>query len=61
MLVRKINKTFSNEFIHYFPLEINQKVQNSAISASKVHSNSDLNVLERTNSTGGRECRIINQ
>ncbi|CAF0787976.1 unnamed protein product [Rotaria sordida] len=36
-------------------VEINQKVQNSTVSASKVHSSNDLNVLERTNSTGGRE------
>ncbi|CAF0926148.1 unnamed protein product [Adineta ricciae] len=36
-------------------VEINQKVQNSTVGASKVHSNSDINGLERTNSTGGRE------
>ena len=39
--------------------EINQKVQNSSISASKVHSSNDLNGLERSNSAGSREstCR----
>ncbi|CAF5178220.1 unnamed protein product [Rotaria magnacalcarata] len=36
-------------------VEINQKVQNSTVSASKVHSSTDLNGLERTNSAGGRE------
>jgi len=39
-------------------IEINQKVQNSTVGASKVHSNNDLGGLERTNSTGARECMI---
>jgi hypothetical protein len=36
-------------------LEINQKVQNSTVSASKAHSGTDSNGLERANSIGGRE------
>lgn len=40
-------------------VEINQKVQNSTASASKVHSSNDPNGLERANSAGGgRESRI---
>ena len=39
----------------FFFLEINQKVQNSTVGASKVHSSSDANGLERANSTGARE------
>ncbi len=39
-------------------VEINQKVQNSTVGASKVHSSNDSNGLERSNSIGGRECMI---
>jgi hypothetical protein len=56
MLVRNSNKFQYNSYI--ISLEINQKVQNSTVGASKVHSSSDLNGLERANSTGGRECTI---
>lgn len=42
-----------------FLLEINQKVQNSTVGASKVHSGNDPNGLERANSAGGRESMIL--
>jgi hypothetical protein len=35
--------------------EINQKVQNSTVDASKVHASGDPNSMERTNSAGARE------
>ncbi len=60
MLVRYskyIISTYS-QFIRFFFIEINQKVQNSTVGASKVHSNNDLNGIERANSTGARESMI---
>ena len=44
--------------LKHVPIEINQKVQNSNVGASKVHSNNELNGLERANSTGAREGTI---
>jgi hypothetical protein len=56
-LVRNSKKPPNYQFIIFdVLLEINQKVQNSTVGASKVHSNSDVNGIERANSTGGREC-----
>lgn len=49
--------SFLNEL--FFFVEINQKVQNSTVGASKVHSGNDPNSLERANSAGGRESRIV--
>jgi hypothetical protein len=55
---KKCKQTQYNFLIKNLFIEINQKVQNSTVGASKVHSNNDLGGLERTNSTGARECMI---
>jgi hypothetical protein len=55
---KKSNQSQNNS--PFIFLEINQKVQNSTVGASKVHSSNDSNGLERSNSTGGREGRISN-
>jgi hypothetical protein len=47
--------------LHMIYIEINQKVQNSTVGASKVHSSNDINGIERANSTGARECMIKKQ
>jgi hypothetical protein len=39
----------------FFSIEINQKVQNSTVGASKVHSNNDQTGVERSNSLSGRK------
>ncbi len=51
----KTNRFFSN----ILSIEINQKLQNSSIGASKVHSNNDQTGIERSNSTSGREYFIL--
>jgi len=56
---KKFNKFQYDLNIIY--IEINQKVQNSTVGASKVHSSNDINGLERANSTGARECMIKKQ
>jgi hypothetical protein len=56
MLVRNRKKNLPIHLSIIF-VEINQKVQNSATGALKVHSSNDLNNLERANSTGGRESK----
>jgi hypothetical protein len=47
-------KIFSTN-ICFFSIEINQKVQNSTVGASKVHSNNDQTGVERSNSLSGRK------
>lgn len=46
-------------FKTHFSIELNQKLQNSSVGASKVHSNTDGNNLERSNSIGGREGKRV--
>jgi hypothetical protein len=47
-------KILINIFQNIFSIEINQKIQNSTVGASKVHSNNDQPGIERSNSTSGR-------
>ena len=50
-------KSNINNFFKFFLflIEINQKVQNSTVGATKVHSNNDQTGIERSNSLSGRE------
>ena len=47
---------FSSFF--FFDIEINQKLQNNAIGASKVHSNNDQMNTDRSNTTGERKLSV---
>lgn len=42
-------------FDYFFRIDINQKVQNSSVGASKIHSNNDQTAGERSNATGERK------
>jgi hypothetical protein len=62
MLVRIKKKLLYEKTLFFFvSIEINQKVQNSTVGSSKVHTNTEQTGIERSNSTGGRKNFILKE